>query len=232
MPFNPCVPLVICLIFFNLFERDNGCEWATVRYLLVNLFVKIISIARVRIFLLFIFFHCCRLCAPSSSPSQSGQFFFFVFFISCVFYYRSCYLQVCRSTMTTATAAAAATGWRSKTYEKANIKSMFGRKNEREITFKVTCVGVDGWITLISLSSNIHSNINHAPAHRRRYNGLFEERERACALTTKDRVAYVVVSTDRCQHLKKEPYLFSLLLLLLLYIYPPHIYAWASLQPC
>lgn len=29
---------------------------------------------------------------------------------------------------------------KSKTYEKANIKSMFERKQKREITFKVTCV--------------------------------------------------------------------------------------------
>lgn len=133
---SPCLPLVICHRFFNLFEE---CERVSATLFVICwriYFVKIISIARVRIFPFFLFIvadYVLCLVLPFSSHSLAQLIF--RLFISCVFYYRLCYLKVCRSTMTT-TMAYGKPGEcervKSKTYEKPNIKSMVGEESKEK----------------------------------------------------------------------------------------------------
>lgn len=103
MPFSTIhtIPAPCSLLFVvNLPLRFSICMCAS--YLLVNLFVKIISIARVRIFPFFFFFFIFIVADYVLRPLRCpGPLSNLCHFIPCVFYYRSCYLKVCRSTTMT-----------------------------------------------------------------------------------------------------------------------------------
>lgn len=148
--------------FFSICSRKCECVcWATVRYLLVNLFEKIISIAHVGSLPSFFSPLLPTMCFVFPSP--------FDFVRVLLPFMLSQTLQIDESKWL----------WRprvsgmeeSGTYEKANIKSMFGektKKRRREITFKVTCAGwMDEYWSYLWCS--IHSNTKHngLPGHVR-----------------------------------------------------------------
>lgn len=225
--------------FFNLFECM--CVRSTVPYL----FVEIISIARVGIFPSFlllpimfsVFLH-----SPSLLLTRSSVVF--RLFISCVFYYRLCYLKVCRSTMTTDGQMDGGSGNAASEREREKEKKVWnlwksehkinvwkkGKEPEREREMEgwrkklhsrlhVLVEWMDRWMLLNAHISRITSTPTPTwlPPHNRLFYG---ELVLLCVLNPCEgyRIAYVVISNvldgtwTRCQHLKKEPYLFYPLL--------------------